>query len=237
MKIQQPSLKHGPIQQIFPNIFMVTGINITHHDGKELQHSRNMIIYKEENKLTLINTVKLTETGLSELEKLGDITNIVRIGAFHGRDDAFYKSRYHAKLWALENMQDENHAQIDFILEPNANMPFERCAIFPFQTSSFPEAVIYIDEHDGILITCDSVKNWIQPDEFFSKETASLYQKLGFFHTASIADVWIGATKTKQADFETILTLPFQHLLSAHGKPLLDNAKDCLMESVKHTFS
>lgn len=237
MMNQQTPIAHGPIEEVFPNIYMVTGINITHHEGQALQHSRNMIIYREENQLTLINTVKLTDAGLTELEKLGEITNLVRIGAFHGRDDAFYKNRYKAKLWALKEMQDENDAQVDFILEANTKMPFAHCAVLPFKTSSFPEAVLYIDEHDGILVTCDSVKNWTQADAFFSEQTASLYKKLGFFETASISDVWLGATKTKQSDFEAILALSFQHLLSAHGVALIDNAKTYLSVSVENAFT
>ena len=237
MKNKNNSLAHGPIKNVFPNVFMVTGTNITNHDGIELQHSRNMIIYKEGDKLTLINSVRLSDAGLSALEKLGKITHIVRIGAFHGRDDAFYKNRYQAKLWALEGMHDDNNAQIDFILKPNAISPFEHCEAYPFNSSKFPEAVIHIDEHDGILITCDSVKNWAEPDEFFSKETASLYKKLGFLRKASIADVWINATQTKKTDFDDILTLPFQHLLSAHGEALIADAKAILTESVKNRFS
>ena len=60
------------------------------HDGIELQHSRNMIIVREEGKLSLINSVRLTDAGLRRLEKLGQIDKVIRIGAFHGRDDAFY---------------------------------------------------------------------------------------------------------------------------------------------------
>lgn len=134
-------------------------------------------------------------------------------------------------------MQDENGAKIDFVLKPDSIMLFARCQVYPFLTSKFPKAVLYIDEHDGILLSCDSIKNWIQKDEFFSDETANLYHNLGFFGKASIAKVWLDATQTKKTDFEKILELSFQHLLSAHGEPLFDGAKHMLALSLKNTFS
>jgi hypothetical protein len=37
--------------------------------------------------------VRLDEPSLAELEKLGRVANVVKIGSLHGRDDAFYVSR------------------------------------------------------------------------------------------------------------------------------------------------
>src|SRR5690242_2542897 len=91
---------HSAITEIFPDIFFVTGTNITHHDGRELQHSCNMIIVRDGHILTLINTVRLTDKGLARLESLGTVKHIVRLGTFHGRHDAFYLQRYPALLWA-----------------------------------------------------------------------------------------------------------------------------------------
>ncbi len=48
-----PAWTHSEIKEIFPNIFFVTGTNITHHDNTELQHSRNMIIIRDNGKFHL----------------------------------------------------------------------------------------------------------------------------------------------------------------------------------------
>ena len=61
MTLQTTAWPHGEIKQIFDDIFFVSGINKTVHDGVELQHSRNMIIVREEGKLSLINSVRLTD--------------------------------------------------------------------------------------------------------------------------------------------------------------------------------
>jgi len=46
------------------------GINKTQYNGVDLQHSRNMIIIRDVNKLSLINTVRLSDSGLAALDHL-----------------------------------------------------------------------------------------------------------------------------------------------------------------------
>lgn len=219
-----PAWSHSPIKEIFSDIFFVTGTNITQHDGVILQHSRNMIIIRNQGKLSLINTVRLTKSGLDELSSLGEVQNIIRIGSFHGRDDAFYLDHYHAKLWALPDMIHENNRKADYILTPNGLMPFANCKVFIFNSSRFPEAVLHIGQDNGILITCDSIKNWLAPDEFFSDSTASLYEKQKIFGCATINDIWMQATQIDKSELHCLKELDFHHLLSAHGEPLLNNA-------------
>ncbi|HNB62256.1 MAG TPA: transporter associated domain-containing protein, partial [Saprospiraceae bacterium] len=53
---------------------------------------------------------------------------------------------------------------------PDGQMPFPDCSLFVFETSIHPEAILHVNRMDGVLITCDSVKNWTYIDEFFSEE-------------------------------------------------------------------
>jgi hypothetical protein len=227
---------HSEIKEIFLNIFMVMGTNITRFNNVDLQHSRNMIIIRENNKLSLINTVRLTDTGLAALDALGQVENVIRIGAFHGRDDVFYLERYQAKLWGLKGMRHDDKRLADVELAAGGQMPFSDAALFVFQTAIHPEGILHIAREGGILITCDSIKNWIIPDEFFSKETAKLYQQQGFFGTASISNVWKQACKVQVEDFMRLKTLGFKHLLSAHGDPLLNNAYNAVNDSIAVEF-
>lgn len=100
-----PVWPHGTIQEVFPDVFFVTGANKINHEGVHIQTSRNMVIFRNGNQLTLINTVRLNEKELKHLDSLGKVTHIIRIGAFHGRDDAFYRNQYPAStLWTLNEM-------------------------------------------------------------------------------------------------------------------------------------
>lgn len=222
-------MRHSNIQQVFDNIFMVTGSNITVFGGIELQHSRNMIILRHNKKLSLINTVRLSEDGLTALDALGEVTNIIRIGAFHGRDDAFYTERYQASYWALPGMPDKNSPQVAREL---IQLPIAGLSIHTFEVSNFPEAVMHLDIEGGILITCDSIKNWVAADEYFSGETATRYQQQGFFGTASVSDIWLQACGLTLEDLKRLLEYQFKHLLSAHGKPLLNTAREALKNTL-----
>ena len=231
-----PAWPHSTIKEIFPNIFFVTGTNKTSYSGVDLQHSRNMIIVRDANKLSLINTVRLDDKGLAALDALGKVENVIRIGAFHGRDDAFYLDHYHAKLWALKEMQHENNRPTDIELIPNGIIPFPACSLFVFETSVHPEGILHIAQEGGIMITCDSIKNWITPDEFFSTETAKLYEEQGFFGAATISDVWKQACKVDASDFVRLNSFEFHHLLSAHGEPLLNYAHEQLVKTIQKGF-
>lgn len=144
MTFQTQAWPHGKIKQIFEDIYLVSGTNKTIYDGIELQHSRNMIIVREEGKLSLINSVRLTDDGLMDLETLGEVDKVIRTGSFHGRDDAFYINKYQASLWALPGMQNEHGCHIDVEFTAHGQQPFANCSLLTFSTANFPEAVIHI---------------------------------------------------------------------------------------------
>lgn len=231
-----PAWPHGDLKEVFPNIFFVMGTNITTHEGVELQHSCNMVVVKDDNALTLINTVRLNDKGLAALDNLGQVSNVVRIGAFHGRHDAFYLDRYQAKLWALKGAKHDNKKSTNIELTPNGKMPFPDCSLFVFETSTQPEAILHVNTDGGILITCDSVKNWTTIDEFFSEQTGELYANLGFLGSATISKIWQQACNIQAQDFARLKLLRFKHLLSAHGEPLLNNAYEKLSLTIKQEF-
>src|ERR1700733_12527441 len=106
MSNYSPVWPHGDILKVFENIYLVRGTNITHFNDLKIQHSRNMTIVEHQGDLTLINTVRLDETRLQALDKLGTIKHVISIGAFHGRDDQFYLDRYKAKLWTVKESND-----------------------------------------------------------------------------------------------------------------------------------
>ena len=123
-----PVWPHGPLQAAFPDVFFVVGTNKTHHAGVDLQTSRTMVVVRTGEALTLINTVRLDDAGLRELDALGEVRHVVRLGAFHGRDDPFYCDRYGAELWALpaaehadgRRARGAHPATVSFV-EPPAN--------------------------------------------------------------------------------------------------------------------
>ncbi len=234
-----PAWPHGEIREIFKDVFFVTGTNKIHHEGSDIQTSRNMVIIRSGSELTLINTVRLSEEGLQKLDLLGKVTHIMRIGAFHGRDDAFYRGHYPtAKLWTLTGMTYDGGLQSDQNLTPKGEMPFPGCALFVFETSALLEGILYIDREGGILISCDSIQNITHTDEFYNPATAKLFHDQGLVRAANISPMWLGATQTKALDFQRLLnTVTFHHLITAHGEPLINTAYEHVTATVKRVFS
>src|SRR5215467_3540180 len=64
------ALPHGNITKVVDDIFFVIGTNIVTHDSKNIQASRTMTIIRENKDLTLVNSIRLNEPGLRQLEKL-----------------------------------------------------------------------------------------------------------------------------------------------------------------------
>ncbi len=133
-------------------------------------------------------------------------------------------------------MKHDHHKATDIELMVNGVMPFPDCSLFIFETSLYPECILHLNREDGILMTCDSVKNWTKPDDFFSISTAKLYQQLEFFGEATISKIWQQACQVKAQDFLKLQSLAFKHLLSAHGEPLLNEAHERLTETIKEKF-
>lgn len=234
-----PAWPHSEIREIFKDVFFVTGTNKVHHEGQDIQTSRNMVIVRHGSELTLINTVRLDEEGLIQLDLLGNVAHIVRIGAFHGRDDAFYRNQYPTSLlWTLKGMTYESGLKSDRELIPGGAMPFPGCSLFVFETSTLPEGILHIDREGGILISCDSIQNITSTDDFYNAETAKSFHDQGLVRSANISPIWLGATHTQAPDCHRLLkTMTFRHLLTAHGEPLMNTAFEKVAETVKRVFS
>ena len=55
--------------------------------------SRNMFVIRQGDELILVNSVRLTDDGLKELESLGNVKHVIRLAFGHGMDDPFYQAR------------------------------------------------------------------------------------------------------------------------------------------------
>lgn len=219
-----PAWPHGPLQPAFPDIFFVVGTNRTHHAGVDLQTSRTMVVLREGEALTLINSVRLDDAGLRELDALGQVRHVVRLGAFHGRDDPFYCDHYGAALWALPAAVHADGRTAEHPLTPGGPFPAMAGEVFVFASARFPEAAVILPRDGGILLTCDAIQNWTHVDRFFSPASGELFERQGLIRAANIPSTWLGACAPDIADFHRLLAHRFRHLISAHGEPLRDEA-------------
>lgn len=230
-----PAWPHGPLTRIFDGSLYVMGTNRVHHAGVDLQTSRTMLVLHDAGELTLINSVRLDAAGLAALEALGTVRHVIRLGAFHGRDDPFYRDHYDALLWALPGSAHADGREADRLLSDSEPLPCG-ARLFVFRSAKYPEAALLLPGQGGTLVTCDAIQNWAAIDRFFSAETAAMFTAQGLIRPANIPSTWLAACAPARADFERLLALDFRHLVSAHGEPLLEDAHGRIEATVRGVF-
>ena len=238
MKINKKSslnLSHGELQEIFDNIYLVTGaMNIK---GRlPLCFSRNMTVIREGNHLTLINSVRLNEAGLANLESLGSIKHVIRLAGFHGMDDPFYKERYGARIWSVNALYfkgvnfnieiEDGYFRADENIGESTILPVKDAKPVCINTSNPKELLIRLEREGGILISGDSLQNWAEPDQYFNLPAKLMMRVMGFIKPCNIGPAWYKYSQPDSAELKKICDLKFEHLIPAHGSPVIGNARE-----------
>lgn len=230
-----PLEPHGPLVPLFDDVFTLQGSVVM---MPLVRIPRTMTIVRHDGDLTLINAVRVDDATLAELNKLGAIKNVVRIG-MHGMDDAWYVQEQGATLWALPGVEHGRGQTTAQELSAD-NAPFPNCEVFAFAETVKPEAALLLKAEGGVLITCDSVQNW-ESTEGCSLVGGLVTRVFGFVKPAQIGPPWHKMMRPEggslQADFERLVALDFRHLIGGHGVPLKDTAKERLQETLQRVFA
>src|SRR5258706_7903395 len=152
-----PACPHQAIQAIGDDLFMARG---SIQFNRFVRLSRNMAIVRSGGELTLINPVRLNARGLRDLEALGAVKHIMRLGAAHGSDDPFYMARYKALFWCQEGGRRYPEPKIDRVLSDGGALPFADARLLSFSAAAFPEAALVLGTGKGVLLTCDSLQHY-----------------------------------------------------------------------------
>lgn len=230
-----PAYPHDEIKSLYPGVYLLHG---SIHMGPGMRMNRNMIILKNGSELTLVNPVRMDERRLAELDRLGDVRHILRLGDFHGLDDAFYLDRYGCEFWAQEGQATYKAPEPTRRICSSSESPYADSEFFIFETASYPEAALLLKEHK-LLITTDSVQyhaDW----SYFSWFTKFVFKLLGFRIGMNIGPPWIKRVTPKggtlQSDFEKLLALDFNSVVAAHGAHMATGAKEALYAEVNSVF-
>lgn len=227
---------HGRLEEVFRDVFVVRG-SFTMMPLMSI--ARNMTIVRDGRELTVINSVRLSADGEKQLAALGDVKHVVRLGMGHGVDDPYYVARYKALLWAAPGTKHQRGITASRELAEGGGAPALWARAFVFKDGSDAEAALVLERDGGILVTCDCLQNHVD----FQGSSAMARMALGmmgFRGPARIGPPWRkrmerGGRSLAQ-DFRRIADLPFRHLLSAHGVPLHERAKEAVRATVEQAF-
>jgi hypothetical protein len=233
-----PGPNFGKLEQVFDDVWWAWG---TVKFAPGVLFPRNMTIVREGGELVVIHAVVMPEDTQKQIEALGPIKHIVRLGAFHGMDDAKYVARYSPTVWMPEHC-DHSHQTSTKIrhLAPGGDVPLAGATVFDFAASKTPETAIHLARHGGVLLTCDSVQNW-ETTTGCSFLGGVMARALGFRGRACIGPGWRKQSEPKDGvgfreHFAKLLEHDFKHVLSAHGAPIQDTARDDLRAQVAKIY-
>ena len=227
-----PLEPHGPIEEIWDGVYRVRG---SVRMGPGMRIPRNMVIVRDGQSLTLVSAVRLSDEAEAELKKLGDVKHVVRIG-MHSMDDAYCVERFGATYWAPDGLVADGLAHET--LDAGA-LPFSDARLFRFEDTVAPEAAVLVERDGGILVTCDSVQNWVSLDGC-SMLARGVTRAMGFLHPMNIGPPWRKMMTKKggslKPDFERLAALPFEHAIGGHGDPAIGGAKAGLAATIARVF-
>lgn len=231
-----PLCPHEPVREIGTDLYLAPG---TFRLSPLMQISRNMVIVRDGKDLILVNPIRLSPEGEAELEALGTVRHVMRLGCFHGVDDPYTVARFGAQFWCQANSSGYTQPAPDHLLTEGGPLPIEAAELFEFRDTQKPECALLIRRDHGTLITCDGVQHYGD----FSRH--SLVAKLalrwlGFRKTMLVGPLWLKAM-TKEGgslrpDFERLLELEFDGLVSAHGTPLMSGAHAAVRRAVDYAY-
>ena len=233
----QSAFPHGPIQEIFPDVYLVEG---SIRMAPMTRISRNMVIVRRDMELTLVNPVRLSSEGIAALNALGRVKHLVRLGMFHGIDDLYYKESFEATFWTQANSDHYADPAPDRIMAEGGELPIEDAELFEFRSSLKPESALLLKCNGGILVTCDAIQHYANWDRH-SLLARAMMGFMGFSKDTLVGPIWKKVMTPEGAsleqDFNRILELDFKHLVSAHGSLRRDDAHEAVSRAVRRSFS
>lgn len=235
------ALPHGDIHKVLPGVYFVCG-TMTMPGSTSMRFSRNMTVVEQAGALTLVNSVRLDESGLKQLEQLGNVEHVIRLAGFHGADDPFYKDRYDAKIWSVNApyvrgfnqspAAEDIYFTPDVILDAASTLPLENARLIEFKSSSPGEALLLLEREGGVLISGDCLQNWAKTDCYFSFPAKLIMKLMGFIKPYNVGPGWLKVAAPDRNEIKAILEHEFAHVLPAHGVPVIGDAKACYKATI-----
>ncbi len=233
-----PARPHGALTEVLPGFWFVTG---TMKMPGPIRFSRNMTIVKDGDRLVLVNTVRLDDAGLAALDRLGKVTDVVRLAANHGMDDPFYAERYGAKVWVVEGQRytagfdtdrPDTYFTPDHQMNASTRPPLAGAELIRIDSKP-PEGLLWLPAHGGTLISGDCLQHWAAPDAYFSLAARAVMRVMGFMKPHNIGPGWLKQGKPPRPQLRALLDREFGNVLTAHGAAVIGGARDLYRPAIE----
>lgn len=231
-----PAFPHDPIRPLGEEIFMVRG-SLRIYPGVTV--SRNMAVLRHRGALTLVNPVRLGPEGRATLEELGPVTRLLRLGAWHGLDDAWYAETYGPEIWGVASRRYPD-PPVDVPVTEETDLGIPGLEVFAFRSPE-PELAVRVPGPSPLLLTCDALQHYGDL-RYVSPVARAAFPLLGFTGETVVGPLWRRAMRRAgchdlEGEFRRLLAWrPFERLLGAHGSLLEAGAREAVRRAVDACF-
>jgi hypothetical protein len=231
-----PALYHLPLRECFPEVWLAAStISMAIPLRMTITFSRNMVAVRGPDGWVLLNPVRLSEGAEAEWLEKARFTHAVRLGTYHGRDDRYYVDKFGVEFWGVPGEQTYPEPKFSREMTEAGPFPIPGARVVIFKNAMRAECVVCLPQH-RLLVTCDSVQHY-DHDPLLSALGKLVMYPMGFFTPCVIGPIWLKAVTppggSMRADFERVLALDFDNLISGHGTPKLGGAKEALARNVE----
>lgn len=235
-----PAFTVNHVFKISRNIFVM---QCTLRKNKLLNSSRNMVILRQREELTLVNAVRLNSAGEELLQRLGFVARVIRLGTAMGVEhDLHYKDNHGAQVWA-PGVSPLHPALVDRLFDEDSLLPISHSRVFVFHNSLEPEAAILIEPTDnpsaGILLTSQALQCQ-RYNDLLTISSRTLMSFAGMMESNIVVPPkWLKTQHLNlqlRDDFDRLLRLQFTRLISAKGAIVLQRAKEETVLAVELAF-
>lgn len=230
-----PALYHLPVRECFPGVWFAPGtLSMNIPLGLKITISRNMVAVLGAEGWVLLSSVRLSERAEADLLAKAPFKHAVRLGGAHGRDDRYYVDKFGVEFWGVPGAQAYPEPKFTREITEGGPFPIPGARVVIFKGAKRAECVVCLPQHK-LLVSCDSVQHYDR-DSFVSPLGKAIMYPMGFFTPCVIGPIWLKyATPSGgslRPDFERVLALDFDNLISGHGSPKIGGAKEALAKNV-----
>jgi hypothetical protein len=230
-----PADFHLPLRECFPGVWLASSqVTMGIPLGMKIRFSRNMVAVLTAEGWVLLNPVRLNQQAETELLARAPIKHALRLGTFHGRDDAYYVDRFGAQFWGVPGKSTYPEPRFNHEISEDGPLPIPGAKAVIFKNGLLAECAVYLPQQ-RLLVTCDSVQNY-RNDPLVSTLGRLVMRPMGFFNPCVIGPIWLKAVTppggSMRPDFERLLALDFDNLIGGHGTPKVGGAREALARNV-----
>jgi hypothetical protein len=136
----------------------------------------------------------------------------------------------------FDDSKGETYFEPDVEVDAATALPIADARIHVFGSKP-PEGMLVLARNGGVLVAGDALQHWHRVDDHFSLLGGLMMRRMGFIKPHNVGPAWLKQAKPPSSDLLQLLAFDFEHVLPAHGEPVLGGAKAAYRAAIERAAS